>query len=261
MGGHKCLEQSTIHPQNHLPNRDNDNQATIKRSCAVADNPLSKASSPFTTQNQIPEDSIREAEDHEASLGAQQLLEIYKFDELPSNREILQITGLCDRQDLECKCDTISTSKHFHSPPEKCALPDSNSNPLVPPHEHCISQYRPLPDRAGGCLLLDRGRGHMCCYWRPDDRNSETSCSTLDERANKDDNVSAKREWEGRGMYRYGGAVKDQSCLVNVGVGPKNFYVWDHISELGSAGKEFLETLSESDLNAAAILIKLKELN
>lgn len=64
-----------------------------------------------------------------------------------------------------------------------------------------------------------------------------------------------------RERYRYGdGAVEDRSGFIRFRLPEPNFYMGEHIVELGKAGKDFLEEgLTELEKDAVGILINLGE--
>jgi hypothetical protein len=100
---------------------------------------------------------------------------------LPEN---LILTARCSLRDPRCIYTCLSTTIHYHCPPEKCTLskpPLSSDHPTSdqehpdghdPNHEHCVSRLGPYPDSAGDCFLansLRQFQSHICCYWKNED--------------------------------------------------------------------------------------------
>ncbi|KUJ07270.1 uncharacterized protein LY89DRAFT_742918 [Mollisia scopiformis] len=92
------------------------------------------------------------------------------------------LDNLCDAKVPNCPYITISTSKHFHPPPEKCrtrvptvmwdySFPDSDPEPRPPTHEHCVTRLGPYPATGGDCLLANslKTPSHTCCVWHSRD--------------------------------------------------------------------------------------------
>ncbi len=153
------------------------------------------------------------------------------------------LAGLCDEGIRSCKYITLSRDKHFHPDPRKCLFSNSRLNSGIGginggevEHEHCISRLSALPGGAGDCLLAnkpERGRGHICCFWKEEDLGGVS--------------VQFKRGYE-KGKWKEGGRKKmkicDRSSLCEVKVGDLVGRMGFREEELGEAGRWLMEVES-----------------
>jgi hypothetical protein len=167
----------------------------------------------------------------------------------PSSKMLLNPTEmvvLYDLRDPRCKEITTATCKHYHPLPSKCVLNNRPSELGVPslPHEHCISRLRPLPDKAGPCILADiPSRRHVCCIWEPQDWEGWDDVCKED--YEKSDAEKLRRFLDQAHMTYY-----DKSHLVNYKPGWEDIQTTEWLVELASPAPNLRGSYSESDLVA-----------
>ncbi|ATZ50825.1 hypothetical protein BCIN_06g03040 [Botrytis cinerea B05.10] len=120
------------------------------------------------TRKQVEESRAKDA-DHARLSAAHPLLRsnpTILFERYQTKRNLSAITELCDRGKDDCEWSLRFTSKHHHPDQKKCTITKK-----IREHEHCISSLRPLPSRAGPCLLIEGAQEHQCCTW--DDKDTK----------------------------------------------------------------------------------------
>jgi hypothetical protein len=155
----------------------------------------------------------------------------------------------CNLKDPQCKYTALSTTPHFHVPPENC----HHSKPILPrtfplpdtceytlDHEHCVSRLCPLPAGAGQCLLANLpSKHHQCCYW---DEAHLKGIPIYQKEIFKDYKVKEGRKnrvkiWDRSSDVDANGRVKKQDVLSRVPI-------WEG---LGKGGMEILEWLEKGE--------------
>ncbi|KAE8443449.1 hypothetical protein EG329_001846 [Mollisiaceae sp. DMI_Dod_QoI] len=166
------------------------------------------------------------------------------------------LDGLCDMNISNCHYITKSTTRHFHSPPEKCRRPvlaststafgSRHTNPNYPPsnheHEHCVARLGPFPHTAGDCLLANAPvcfPNHKCCRWDPVDLEGRS--------------IAPDREFYDVKILQQGRKKRIKICDTRSRVELKvaaGFEIEDDdIADLGDAGRSFKAALDAGKLN------------
>jgi hypothetical protein len=162
-----------------------------------------------------------------------------------------RLIARCNLKDPQCKYTSLSTTPHFHVPPENC----HHSKPILPPifplpdtcerkldHEHCVSRLCPLPAGAGQCLLANLpSKHHECCYW--DEAHLE-GIPIYQKEIFKDYKVKEGRKnrikiWDRSSDVDANGCVRNEELLSCVPIR----------EELDEGGTKILEWLGKSDVD------------